>query len=278
MFGNPFQTKWGFDTGRPYERPPGRPLYDVPTKPPSHRRVVPLTATEESPPMAVPPPVVPLVSDSDSSSRRQTNAGHNDGFFHGLATFMSGAFLNPIDRSRATATVSRQLYARGVPPPTGSFDPRSTSPNAQARSETRRTRTKTKPPAGLTMEQQKKVLRCLRYHAQPLATPVDLASSQSCLSAHSSETASVHAGCFDVSVFAGCVETATHPYTSIIACSVCLVNFKNEEDVAVLPCGHIFHFPCVVKWLLANPTCPFCRSEVKPQTNELEDTSHQPTS
>lgn len=46
-------------------------------------------------------------------------------------------------------------------------------------------------------------------------------------------------------------------------CSICLENFKNEEQLRVLPCRHYFHNECVDEWFLNKlemASCPMCRS------------------
>ena len=47
-------------------------------------------------------------------------------------------------------------------------------------------------------------------------------------------------------------------------CSICLENVgfrENEENVklSLLPCEHVFHHLCIVKWLQTSHTCPLCR-------------------
>ena len=48
------------------------------------------------------------------------------------------------------------------------------------------------------------------------------------------------------------------------ACVCCLDEFSANSHVAVLPCGHTFHEPCIVRWSVSkvgvgNTTCPVCR-------------------
>lgn len=33
------------------------------------------------------------------------------------------------------------------------------------------------------------------------------------------------------------------------ACTVCLVDFDDGEQLRVLPCGHHYHPPCILSWL-----------------------------
>lgn len=42
-------------------------------------------------------------------------------------------------------------------------------------------------------------------------------------------------------------------------CSLCLEEYGVNERVTTLPCEHMFHGDCIVKWLLRTDTCPLCR-------------------
>ncbi|XP_068667723.1 RING-H2 finger protein ATL52-like [Aristolochia californica] len=44
-------------------------------------------------------------------------------------------------------------------------------------------------------------------------------------------------------------------------CAVCLCEFKEGEDVRLLPeCLHCFHVPCIDMWLYSHSSCPLCRA------------------
>lgn len=62
---------------------------------------------------------------------------------------------------------------------------------------------------------------------------------------------------------------------SHVECAICLRGILTHRshlcavyDV-VLPCGHMFHFKCISKWLNHANTCPKCRSEINSETYML---------
>eukprot|EP00892_Ulva_mutabilis_P002953 jgi/Ulvmu1/12659/UM094_0015.1 len=45
-------------------------------------------------------------------------------------------------------------------------------------------------------------------------------------------------------------------------CAICLGDYEEDEDAAVLPCGHMFHAPCVHEWFQRSRECPLCKDDV----------------
>uniref|UniRef100_A0ACD5TID0 Uncharacterized protein n=1 Tax=Avena sativa TaxID=4498 RepID=A0ACD5TID0_AVESA len=46
-------------------------------------------------------------------------------------------------------------------------------------------------------------------------------------------------------------------------CPVCLEAFGEDDGVKVVPaCGHVFHAPCIDRWLDERNSCPVCRCAV----------------
>ncbi|KAF8033198.1 hypothetical protein BT93_D1949 [Corymbia citriodora subsp. variegata] len=44
-------------------------------------------------------------------------------------------------------------------------------------------------------------------------------------------------------------------------CSICLLDYKPEETVRMIPeCNHYFHAQCIDPWLRRNASCPLCRN------------------
>ncbi|XP_072164555.1 uncharacterized protein [Diadema setosum] len=41
-------------------------------------------------------------------------------------------------------------------------------------------------------------------------------------------------------------------------CAICLEEFREGEELRIVPCAHEFHKHCVDPWLLSNRTCPLC--------------------
>ncbi|KAK1261007.1 E3 ubiquitin protein ligase RIE1 [Acorus gramineus] len=46
------------------------------------------------------------------------------------------------------------------------------------------------------------------------------------------------------------------------ACAVCLEGLEEGELVSRVPCDHLYHSECIVKWLRCNGCCPLCRIRI----------------
>jgi hypothetical protein len=53
-------------------------------------------------------------------------------------------------------------------------------------------------------------------------------------------------------------------------CSVCLTELSKGEETVLISCGHLFHDPCIVKWLEMHNTCPVCRYEIPTEDFDYE--------
>ena len=51
------------------------------------------------------------------------------------------------------------------------------------------------------------------------------------------------------------------------SCCICLDDINLGVETILLPCGHIFHCDCILKWFKENNTCPMCRFEIKVEIN-----------
>ena len=45
-------------------------------------------------------------------------------------------------------------------------------------------------------------------------------------------------------------------------CSICLEEFKKDEELIKIECQHYFHGTCINNWFKTNGTCPLCRLEL----------------
>eukprot|EP01038_Epipyxis_sp_PR26KG_P008573 gene8573-11585_t len=54
-------------------------------------------------------------------------------------------------------------------------------------------------------------------------------------------------------------------------CLVCLDEHKLGSLACKLPCGHLFHKPCVTEWLEKHCTCPICRYEIETDDQQYEN-------
>ncbi|KAH1188504.1 putative E3 ubiquitin-protein ligase ZFP1 [Glycine max] len=43
-------------------------------------------------------------------------------------------------------------------------------------------------------------------------------------------------------------------------CIICQDEYKNQEKIGILRCGHEYHTDCLKKWLLEKNVCPMCKS------------------
>ncbi|XVE55331.1 hypothetical protein DITRI_Ditri03aG0150100 [Diplodiscus trichospermus] len=45
-------------------------------------------------------------------------------------------------------------------------------------------------------------------------------------------------------------------------CTICLDGLLDIDDVASMPCGHVYHGGCIVRWLETSHLCPLCRYQM----------------
>ena len=46
-------------------------------------------------------------------------------------------------------------------------------------------------------------------------------------------------------------------------CSICIVDFENEEKISITNCNHIFHTDCITEWGKYKTECPICREKLE---------------
>jgi len=56
-----------------------------------------------------------------------------------------------------------------------------------------------------------------------------------------------------------CADDTNVAVTSNLECAICLADFEVHCLVSRLPCGHVFHGPCIRRWFSAQARCPLCR-------------------
>ena len=45
-------------------------------------------------------------------------------------------------------------------------------------------------------------------------------------------------------------------------CMICLEELVGGLEVTVMPCSHVFHGTCIIRWLKQSHVCPMCRFEM----------------
>lgn len=54
-----------------------------------------------------------------------------------------------------------------------------------------------------------------------------------------------------------------------LACAVCLDEFKDDDTLRLIPkCSHVFHPFCIDLWLESHSTCPVCRANLVPRSED----------
>ncbi|OIV96570.1 hypothetical protein TanjilG_28427 [Lupinus angustifolius] len=54
-----------------------------------------------------------------------------------------------------------------------------------------------------------------------------------------------------------------------LACAVCLDEFKDSDTLRLIPtCSHVFHPSCIDVWLESHSTCPVCRANLVPKSED----------
>ena len=46
-------------------------------------------------------------------------------------------------------------------------------------------------------------------------------------------------------------------------CSICVDDFKLNDKIRQINCGHLFHAKCIKPWLLKSKLCPNCKCEIQ---------------
>ncbi|KAL0592009.1 hypothetical protein ABG067_000662 [Albugo candida] len=54
-------------------------------------------------------------------------------------------------------------------------------------------------------------------------------------------------------------------------CAICLSDYECNETVLTLPCEHLFHKECGMRWLAEHNICPTCRFQLPSQQDEETD-------
>jgi len=54
-------------------------------------------------------------------------------------------------------------------------------------------------------------------------------------------------------------------------CCICCTDFKENEDLRILPCLHMFHEAELLKWLERSYSCPICKTDIRCSEVEPED-------
>ena len=51
--------------------------------------------------------------------------------------------------------------------------------------------------------------------------------------------------------------------TSDPACSICLCDYEDGDEMAKVSCGHTYHFHCIHAWAESHHRCPLCNYDMR---------------
>jgi len=82
----------------------------------------------------------------------------------------------------------------------------------------------------------------------------------------------------DLLVNAAQLKINPQDYQNGDACSICMEEFKENENILCLPCNrnHIFHKDWIAQWVAINNNCPLCKKEITKELIENADAGSVP--
>lgn len=63
----------------------------------------------------------------------------------------------------------------------------------------------------------------------------------------------------------------TIPLQPNLECSICLIEFNENDRCRQLPCDHIFHTQCIDQWFTVSVLCPMCKRNIRAILHGEED-------
>ncbi|CAG5115052.1 unnamed protein product [Candidula unifasciata] len=60
-------------------------------------------------------------------------------------------------------------------------------------------------------------------------------------------------------------------------CSICMDDFELAMEVRKLPCDHLYHSECIIKWLEMHGTCPVCRKDLNGEDTSANEAEFSPS-
>ncbi|KAK6943334.1 Zinc finger, RING-type [Dillenia turbinata] len=59
-----------------------------------------------------------------------------------------------------------------------------------------------------------------------------------------------------------------------LTCAICKDTLSVGTEVNQLPCFHLYHPPCILRWLTSRNSCPLCRYELPTDDRDYEEAKH----
>jgi len=93
-------------------------------------------------------------------------------------------------------------------------------------------------------------------------------SSSSNTTSHSSSSLSINESSLDGKKLLDTKEEEDVDDYEMPACSICLCEYEEGENLSKLPCGHVYHTDCVTAWVDNHTRCPLCNFDLMEEVEE----------
>ena len=107
-------------------------------------------------------------------------------------------------------------------------------------------------------------IRLLTTHVRNEQVLIDLATRESIMLQNQNDDggAGNMIPATDISIKALKTKTVPAGSSESQSCMICLEELSGGSEATVMPCSHVFHGSCIIRWLKQSHVCPICRFQM----------------